>query len=224
MSGNFKISRHPTSPLRGAELLVLRRIMPPFIRKEPHPVYPVNLSRSVGPLADIKEKAHLRTVSGGPLLERPIFNRPYCVLRQPSNQRSGFPVIRRITATLLLLCMVLLIPASASSVRVCFIEDSVLLPGWDVARSTDSEKPKCCQDCDGEEDGSCCLDVKKFPAAPEPSSPILRVPVWFCLPAAEAGLPPRPVIAVETPFVPSAPIRGRDSPAERRALLEIWNL
>ena len=42
--------------------------------------------------------------------------------------------------------------------------------------------------------------------------------------AAEAGLPPRPVIAVETPFVPSAPIRGRDSPAERRALLEIWNI
>lgn len=145
-------------------------------------------------------------------------------LAPASNSRFYVPVIRRVIATFLLFCLVLLVPASASPFRVCFIEDAVLLPGWGVARSTDSEKPKCCEDCDGEKDGSCCLDVKKFPDAPEPSSPIFRVPVRFCLPAAEAGLPPRPVIALETPFVPSAPIRGRDSPGERRALLEIWNI
>lgn len=147
-----------------------------------------------------------------------------CALRQPLNHGSYLSVIRRITATFLLLCMALLVPVSAASVRVCFIENSVLLPGWDATEDADSEKPKCCQDCDGEKDGSCCLDVKKFPDAPERSSQVFRVPVWFCLPAAEAGLPPRPAIGVETPFVPSAPIRGPDSPGERRALLEIWNI
>ena len=45
--------------------------------------------------------------------------------------------------------MALLVPASASSVRVCFIEEAVLLPGWDAKEAGGSEKPKCCPDCDG---------------------------------------------------------------------------
>jgi len=139
--------------------------------------------------------------------------------RVPSNA-----VVRRFIATGLLLCMVLLVPASASSIRVCFLASDVLMPGWTSQEDSDSQKPKCCPDCDGKEDGSCCLDVKKLPDAPEPNSPGFRVPVWFCLPTLEVGLPPCPVIALETPFVPSAPIRGPDSPGERRALLEIWNI
>lgn len=133
-------------------------------------------------------------------------------------------VIRRITATFLLLCMALLVPASASSVRVCFIEEAVLLPGWDAERSSDSEKPKCCPGCDGKEDGHCCMELKKLPDAPEPSVHIFLSPVFFCLATSEVCVPPCPVLEACRSFLPSAPIRGPDLPREWRALLGVWNI
>jgi hypothetical protein len=120
--------------------------------------------------------------------------------------------------------MVLLVPASGSSVRVCFIEKAALLPGWTASETSDSEKPKCCPECDGMEDGHCCMDVKKLPDAPEPSAPILLFPVFFCLASLEVCVPQCPVTEAAQPFVPSTPIRGPDSFCERRALLGVWNI
>lgn len=145
-----------------------------------------------------------------------------CTLSYPRNRAPCHSVFRRFIATGLLLCMVLMVPASASSFRVCFLETEILLPGW--TRQGDAEKSKCCQDCDGEEGSSCCLDLKKLPDAREPGSPIFRSLVGFCVLTPEVGFPPCTLFAVEMPFAPSTPIRGPDSPGERRALLEIWNI
>ena len=120
--------------------------------------------------------------------------------------------------------MALLVPVAAASVRVCFIENGVLLPGWDAAQATDSEKPKCCPECDGMEDGRCCLDLKKLPDAPIPSTPILLTPVFFWIATSVVCLPPCPVTEAARPFVPSTPIRGPDLPREWRALLGVWNI
>jgi hypothetical protein len=148
----------------------------------------------------------------------------YFALHRRSNHGFHNSVIRRVTATFLLLCMAFMVPASASSVRVCFIEDAVLLPGWDAKEAGGSEKPKCCPDCDGKEDGHCCMDVKKLPDAPEPSAPIFLSPVFLSLPTLEVCLPPCPVTEADRPFVPSTPIRGPDLPQEWRALLGVWNI
>jgi hypothetical protein len=120
--------------------------------------------------------------------------------------------------------MVLLVPASASSLRVCFIEKVTLLPGWTTTQATDSENPKCCSACDGKEDGHCCMDVKKLPDAPEPPAHLFLSPVFFWIRTPEVCLPPRPVMEAERPFRPSAPIRGPDLPREWRALLGVWTI
>ena len=120
--------------------------------------------------------------------------------------------------------MALLVPAAAAPVRVCFLENSALLPGWTATPSSDSEKTKCCPGCDGKEEGQCCMEVKKLPDAPEPAAHFILVPVFFCLATLETGVPPCPVAEVVQAFVPAWPIRGPDLPREWRALLGVWNI
>ena len=113
---------------------------------------------------------------------------------------------------------------AVASVRVCFIEKSAHLPGWTAIVSADSEKPKCCIECDGKQDSGCCMDVKKLPDAPAPSAPIFLSPVFFCITDQEICLPPCPVTELTQPFVPARPIRGPDLPREWRALLGVWTI
>ncbi|MCW1886755.1 hypothetical protein OKA04_18595 [Luteolibacter flavescens] len=95
------------------------------------------------------------------------------------------------------------------------------MPG---ASGCESEKSKCCPDCGEHQEESCCVDLEDLPDATAPSLPeglpaiaaIDLPPVIFVLP---------PVVLVEASVYEAAvPIRGPDSPAAWRALLEVWRL
>src|SRR6478735_140663 len=75
-----------------------------------------------------------------------------------------------------------------------------------------SEKPKCCPDCDGKEDGPCCVDVKKLPDSPEAPTPAFLAPVLFYEIPLDLNLPACPVAELKGIYQPFVPIRGPDSP------------
>lgn len=135
-------------------------------------------------------------------------------------------VIRRVIATFLLLCMALSVPASAASMRICFIEAELVLPSWSAATTDDSEGLQCCGECSRgtEQPDPCCVDLEELPDAAAPHLPTVIPPaVIFEIPT---NLDPSPVIT-ETDlrsFSPSEPIRGPSSPAAYRAVLGIWRL
>ena len=120
-------------------------------------------------------------------------------------------------ATLLLFCVGILIPASASPVRICFLEFG--LNSFQV-------DAKCCSDCSQESElpDPCCHDLEKLPESGVPQLPV--------------ELPPTIVTDVLTDFYPIhvmawtprksfevfTPIRGPTSPAAYRAVLGIWRL
>jgi hypothetical protein len=120
-------------------------------------------------------------------------------------------------AALLLLCVVILIPASASPVRICLLDLK-----WKFAQ-VDS---KCCPDCqrENEQPDPCCVDLKELPDSGVPQLPVELPPVVITdLPA---DLPAALVmirICAET-FAVSTPIRGPTSPSAHRAVLGIWRL
>jgi len=126
--------------------------------------------------------------------------------------------MRRVLAALLLFCVGILIPASASPVRICFLE---------LEMNSNQANSRCCTDCSQgtEQPDPCCHDLEKLP---DSQAPVLRVE----LPAAmitdvPAGLCPAPVMIARNSrgcFPESAPIRGPTSPAAYRAVLGIWRL
>ena len=73
--------------------------------------------------------------------------------------------VRKLLAVLLLLCVVISIPATASPVRICFLELSLNLT---------SEEAKCCSDCTRENElpEPCCSDLEALPDAPAPQVPV----------------------------------------------------
>lgn len=128
--------------------------------------------------------------------------------------------MRRVLSVLLLLCLGILFPLGASPVRLCLLENRLLIGD---APDCGTEKTPCCPDC-GTDDESCCIGMDGLPDAstvPEPPSlppvPAVEVPALaFAAPPADSADVPR--------SVRPAPIRGPDSPGTRRALLEIWRL
>jgi len=120
-------------------------------------------------------------------------------------------------AALLLFCVGILIPASASPVRICFLE---------FALNSSQADSKCCQDCSQgtEEPDPCCHDLEKLPDAPAPQFPVELPPAVITdLPADLC--PAFVMIEMCRTFLPvSAPIRGPTSPAAYRAVLGIWRL
>ena len=134
--------------------------------------------------------------------------------------------MRQFLAAVLLVCFGMLIPTAASPMRVCFLENTVKEPGFVTYGETPSHKLKCCPDCGTSEKGdSCCLEVKKLPDAPDPSSTTLVfTPIFFLEQESVFTLPPCLVVEFKETFAPSTPIRGPDSPGSRRAVLGIWNI
>lgn len=130
--------------------------------------------------------------------------------------------MRRAIATILLVCFGLLLPTAAAPIRICFIEDKVLEPGFKTFGETPGHKDKCCRDC-GKSGESCCTELSKLPDALEASFPAHHIPLLVWEPLPRVIIPQCPEKLVEV-FVPTAPIRGPDSPGQRRALLEIWNI
>lgn len=125
--------------------------------------------------------------------------------------------VREMLAVLLLFCVGLLIPASASPVRICFLELGI---------NSYQNDSKCCEDCsqETEQPDPCCHDLDELPDSPAPKLPVelpaavisdvptsvclnsLLAPTWRCF------------------FSVSRPIRGPTSPAAYRAVLGIWRL
>jgi hypothetical protein len=147
-------------------------------------------------------------------------------LTESSHERNQFTKpMRRVVAALLTMCLGILIPVVASPMRVCFLDDSVLLPGFTTYGESPTHKDKCCPKCgDTEEGDSCCLDLKKLPDAEHPSGPLV-LPSLVCLKLDDRTIVPScPVTWIESAHVPATPIRGPDSPGSWRALLSVWNI
>ena len=68
-------------------------------------------------------------------------------------------------AALLLFCVGILIPASASPVRICFLE---------LGLNSYQADSKCCPDCNQgtEQPDPCCHDLEELPDAPAPQLPL----------------------------------------------------
>lgn len=125
--------------------------------------------------------------------------------------------MRKLLAALLLFCVGIMIPASASPVRVCLLE---------LGLQSIQEDSKCCGDCEHGKDqpDPCCHDLESLPDSPAPQDPV-ELP-----PAVVADLPPVlfaspvPVLVCREGFSVSEPIRGPTSPAACRAVFGVWRL
>ena len=120
-------------------------------------------------------------------------------------------------AVLLLFCVGMMIPASASPVRVCLLELQL--------KSKPSEA-KCCTDCSrgSEQPDPCCHDLEELPDAPAPQLPTGLPPVVITdLPSSICRNPVMKELDLGC-FAVSEPIRGPTSPAAYRAVLGIWRL
>ena len=147
-------------------------------------------------------------------------------LTRHSHRRSGpITTMRRVLAAFLTVCLGILIPVAASPMRICFLDDSVLLPGFSTYGETSTHKDKCCPDCGGTDEGdSCCLDLKRLPDAELHTGPVVLPALVCCELDARIAVPRCPVTWVESAHLPATPIRGPDSPGSRRALLSIWTI
>ena len=126
-------------------------------------------------------------------------------------------MMRRMLAALLLVCVGILIPASASPVRICFLEF-----GWNSFQ----DDSKCCEDCSGrtEQPDPCCYDLEKLPDLGAPQNPVELPPVVVVDFPAPVCLAPLMIDLSGGCHAISTPIRGPTSPAACRAMLGIWRL
>jgi hypothetical protein len=147
-------------------------------------------------------------------------------LTEFSHERSEFTTTMcRYVAVFLTVCLGILIPVVASPMRVCFLDETVLLPGFTTYGESPTHKDKCCPKCgDTDEGESCCLDLKKLPDAEHPSGPLVLPPLVCCELDVSTVVPPCAVTWIESAHVPATPIRGPDSPGSWRALLSVWNI
>jgi len=130
--------------------------------------------------------------------------------------------MRRVIATLLLVCFGMLVPLAAMPVRLCLMEQRVLVPG---VSTCSQKKSKCCPEHGGHHrNDPCCVDVDELPHAPLPSFPeSLPAIVAIDLPPPVFVLPPAVLVEVSS-YEAAVPIRGPDSPSAWRARLEVWRL
>lgn len=124
-------------------------------------------------------------------------------------------------AMLLLACFGILVPLSASPVRVCLLDVAAgsLQVGHDAGK-------KCCAECtrESETPDPCCVDVEDLPDSTPPQSSFELPPVVLTDLAEFSDLSAlREEIPSEV-FSHSEPIRGPTSPSAFRAVLGIWRL
>ena len=134
--------------------------------------------------------------------------------------------MRRAIAVFLLACLGIIIPLAGSPVRFCLLDHQVHIPGISECRDQTPEKPGCCPECGNEEhrESPCCLDIDELPDAVVPGTPD-GVPPAIVMDLPEPMFSAPIYLAVfESAYEVSAPIRGPDTPAARRAVLGIWRL
>jgi hypothetical protein len=126
-------------------------------------------------------------------------------------------------AMLLLACFGILLPLSASPVRVCLLEldfaAGALLVGHDAGK-------KCCAECTREPEtpDPCCVDVEDLPDSTSPRSSFELPPVVLTDLAELSGVSAQREEIPSEVLWHSEPIRGPASPSAFRAILGIWRL
>jgi hypothetical protein len=125
--------------------------------------------------------------------------------------------MRRVLAALLLFCVGMMIPASASHLRICFLD-----LGWHFS----PEDSDCCDDCsrDSEEPDPCCHDLEKLPDTSAPQDPVELPPVVVADILSGACLASHGFHLQRGYHLVSTPIRGPTSLVSCRAKLGIWRL
>jgi hypothetical protein len=125
--------------------------------------------------------------------------------------------VRQTLAAVLLFCVGILIPASASPVRFCLLEFTLNFSPADS---------KCCSDCNKgtELPDPCCIDLEEMPDSTAPQVPV-ELPPLIVTEVPEKWCPIDVVTWMsEVDFHAATPIRGPTSPAAYRAVLGIWRL
>lgn len=128
--------------------------------------------------------------------------------------------MKRVIAAFLLACLGMMIPLAGSPLRLCLLENRLLLGGSECGE----EKYPCCPDCGDHHENPCCVELEELPEAPAPPAPdVLPSPLVMDLPA-PAFIAPPPLITACSVYFAATPIRGPDTPAAHRALLGVWRL
>lgn len=128
--------------------------------------------------------------------------------------------MRRLIAVLLLACLGMMIPLAGSPLRLCLLENRLLMGGSECG----AEKDPCCPDCGDHHEDPCCVELEELPDMPVPPAPDeLPAPLVMDLPK-PAFVAARPVITDGSVHLAAAPIRGPDTPSAHRALLGVWRL
>ncbi len=121
---------------------------------------------------------------------------------------------------LLLACLGMMIPLAGSSLRLCLLENRLLVGGSECG----AEKDPCCPDCGDSPEEPCCVELEELPDVPVPPAPDeLPAPPVMDLPE-PAFIAPLPVVGVDSVHRAATPIRGPDTPAAHRAWLGVWRL
>ncbi|MBU6327350.1 MAG: hypothetical protein KGQ89_06970 [Verrucomicrobia bacterium] len=131
-------------------------------------------------------------------------------------------MFRRLTAAFLLLCMTLLVPASAAPIRVCFDEHRLVVPGWSSSSPANSTETKCCKSCEGREKAPCCSDMQQLPDSTTPAAPVALPPFYFVQDFSACLIPPCPVTEVSLRVGDFPPDPQSDPRVTFRARLGVW--
>ena len=128
--------------------------------------------------------------------------------------------MKRVIAAFLLACLGMMIPLAGSPLRLCLLENRLLVGGSECG----AEKEPCCPDCGDHHEDPCCVELDELPDLPVPQGPDeLPSPLVMDLPA-PAFIAPLPVLGAGSVHLAATPIRGPDTPAAHRALLGVWRL
>lgn len=128
--------------------------------------------------------------------------------------------MKRFAALLLLACLGMMIPLAGSPLRLCLLENRLLVGGSECG----GERDPCCPDCGDHHEDPCCVELEELPDAPAPVVPDeLPAPPVMDLPEFACVVPP-PLLVACSVHAAAAPIRGPDTPAAHRALLGVWRL
>jgi hypothetical protein len=119
-------------------------------------------------------------------------------------------VMRRLIATILAICLGILLPAAAMPVRVCLLDPA-------------ERSENCCGSCTTEHQ-DCCADLETLPDAPMPGGNF-ETPgfVGYASPAVSVVLPRIPERIAPAPCFALAR-KGIGPPAGRLAVLNVWRL
>lgn len=123
-------------------------------------------------------------------------------------------------AAFLLACLGMMIPLAGSPLRLCLLENRLLVGGSGCG----VEEEPCCPDCGDHHEDPCCVELEELPDAPAPvvpdelpAPPVMDLPEFACV-------APPPLLAACSVHAAATPIRGPDTPASHRALLGVWRL